>query len=147
MPGDQILTKFLLRIILVCLLPIALKRLFEGDSLDAKHFQAHAKQYNNAFAFAAINSMQRQFANRAPPIYCITGKMVHLYGALRPNPDQCVAFSHLYIFNAAETLRTGRETFHGVLKDSVVLDILTTLEGIENPYISAYRTMYNIEQP
>ena len=125
---------------------IALKRLFEGDSLDAKHFQAHARQYNNAFAFAAIKSTQRQFANRAPPIYCISGKMVHFYGALRPNPDQCVALSQLYIFNVAVSLRTRRETFRGVLKDSVMLDILTTLEDIENPYISAYRTMYNIEQ-
>ena len=61
--------------------------------------------------------------------------------------DQCAAFPQLYIFNTAESLRTRRDTFHGVLKDSVTLDILTTLEDIENPYISAYRTMYNIEQP
>ena len=126
---------------------IALKRLFEGISLDAKHSQAHAKQFNNAFAFAAIKSTQRQFANRAPPVYCISGKMVHFYGAFRANPDQGAAFSKLFIFNAAESLRTRRETFHGVLKDSVMLDILTTLEDIENPYISAYRTMHNIEQP
>ena len=32
--------------------PIALKRLFEGDSPDAKHFQAHARQYH-AFSFSA----------------------------------------------------------------------------------------------
>ena len=72
--------------------------------------------------------------------------MVQFYGALRPNPDQCAAFSQLYIFNAAQSLRTRRGTFHGVLKDSLMLDILTTLEDIENPYISSQRTMYNIEQ-
>ena len=126
--------------------PIALKRLFEGDSLDAKHFQTHARQYNNAFAFAAIKGTQRQFANRGPPVYCISGKMVHFYSALRPNPEQCAAFSQLYIVTAAESLRTRREIFHGILKDSVMLDNPTTLEGIDNPYISAYRTMYNIEQ-
>ena len=120
---------------------------YEGDSLDAKHFQAHARQYNNTFVFAAIKSTQRQFAHRGPSVYCISGKMVHFCGALRPNPDQCAAFSQLYIVTAAESLRTRREPFHGVLKDSVILDILTTLEDIENPYISAYRTMYNIEQP
>ena len=45
-----------------------------------------------------------------------------------------------------KSLRTRRETLHGVLKDSVMLDILTTLEDIENPYITMYITMYNIEQ-
>ena len=69
-----------------------------------------------------------------------------LWGAFRPNPGQCAAFPQLCIFNASESLHTRRETFHGVLKDSVILDVLTTVEDIENPYISAYRTMYNIEQ-
>ena len=66
--------------------PIALKRLFEGDSFDAKHFEAHVRQYKNAFAFAAIKSTQLQFANRAPPVYCISRKIVHFYDALRPKP-------------------------------------------------------------
>ena len=61
--------------------------------------------------------------------------------------DNPIALKRLfYIFNAAESLRTKIETVHGVFKDSVMLGILTTLEDIENPYICACRTMYNIEQ-
>ena len=125
--------------------PPAIKRLFEGDSTDSKHFQSHARQYNNAFAFSSIRVAQREFRNKGRPVYCISGQMVHFYGPLHPNVGQPPIFSQLYIFNAAESHRTRRQTFHGVLKESVMLDIITTLEDIENPYLNAYRTMYAVE--
>ena len=126
--------------------PIALQRLFDDDSFDSKHFQANSRRYNNAFEFASIRASRREFTNRGPPVYCVSGQMVHFYGPLHPTPGQQPIFSQLYIFNAAESLRSRRETFHGLLKDSVMLDILTTLEDINNPYITAYKTMYNLEQ-
>ena len=68
--------------------PPVLKRLYEEQSADGRHFRRYINTYNNAFSMTNSGMNHYKPGGRGPPVFFIQGVPYHVHGALKPPPKR-----------------------------------------------------------
>jgi hypothetical protein len=122
-------------------LPAYLYNLLLDNTPTARHFRNNLRAYNAAFAFTSVDCTptDRGARGQGVQVFQIHGALYHLNGPLQEVEGNLPQYAQLY-FHDPQYAATVRSQRNQQLNPEVLLDLTAMLQGIQNPYVSIYRT-------
>ncbi|GBL81581.1 hypothetical protein AVEN_93383-1 [Araneus ventricosus] len=82
--------------------PDLLKELLNNNSLEARNYQQHIREYNAVLAFASMGAEVKSPPGNGPYCFRIHGQIYHRIAPLYSNERFKPGYGQLYIFDASE---------------------------------------------
>ncbi|GBN24309.1 hypothetical protein AVEN_89360-1 [Araneus ventricosus] len=124
--------------------PDLLKELLTNNSLEARNYQNHIREYNTALAFASMGAEVKSLPGNGPYCFRIHGQIYHRIAPLYSNERFKPGYGQLYIFDASEANSRRLENNPSCL--SSVMEKLDALLRTINPYAKSYLQMHQLIQ-
>ncbi|GBN96392.1 hypothetical protein AVEN_7481-1 [Araneus ventricosus] len=124
--------------------PNLLKELLINNSLEARNYQNHIREYNAALAFASMGAEVKSPPGNGPYCFRIHGHIYHRIAPLYSNERFKPGYVQLYIFDASEANSRRLENNPSCL--SSVMEKLDALLRTINPYAKSYLQMHQLIQ-
>ncbi|TMS38388.1 hypothetical protein L596_005125 [Steinernema carpocapsae] len=117
------------------------------DKREERVFHENIRRYNGKLGFVSVNAKNEHFSNSGPYVYKIQGQIHHVVnlaaisdGGVNSRPS----YGQLFIMDTNEAV-DARTTADRAIDRNLMFD-LETLMRTCNPFVEAYRMMYEVEQ-
>ena len=120
--------------------PHSLRRLFEANGPESKHFKDCIRSYNNALTLTSCSFKRDTRIDFSRGVQCfqIHGALYHYQGPLVPRPGETPSFAQLFFYDPQTANSIRLQRYSGL--QAHILGELTDLLIQYNPFISLYRT-------
>ena len=78
--------------------------LYNGESVDSRHFHDNIRQYNSSMAMASWNATLREQVGWGPCVMAIHGQAYHLTSAVADPPQQ-PKYAQLYMLDTQQAVK------------------------------------------
>lgn len=126
--------------------PIELQKLLSDNTVEAKFFRQHIRQYNAALSMTSLGVEVDQSVTSGSGPYCfrIHGELSHKHGALLPDYGQAPRYAQLYIHDPNEALDHRLNANHNLGQHRSVMADLQDMLDHHHPFIPLYKQAHTI---
>ncbi|XP_042905358.2 uncharacterized protein [Parasteatoda tepidariorum] len=125
-------------------IPELLQKLLSDNSIEARNYRNHIREYNSALAFASFGAHIKPPPGNGPYCFRIHGQIYHMVSPLYSNDQNNAGYGQLYIFDSTEATNRRIENNTGCLRS--VMEQLDGLLRQINPFAASYLQMHQFIQ-
>nr|XP_042913564.1 uncharacterized protein LOC122273596 [Parasteatoda tepidariorum] len=125
-------------------IPELLLKLLSDNSIEARNYRNHIREYNSALAFASFGARIKPPPGNGPYFFRIHGQIYHMVSPLYSNDQNNAGYGQLYIFDSTEATNRRIENNTGYLRS--VMEQLDSLLRQINPFAASYLQMHQFIQ-